>query len=214
MVKHDAHVREWQEKNDSYVGWYDATIEANHWFALAVVEPSEAAMLLCQFNPNTDSLASAEQSENEETSPEQLKQLRGRFEDLQKTAPQCRSLVDWLDFAIRAGLKHHSWARRYQEALGAGLGDTTSATAVLLAPVSASGGVAAPKQRAQENRIVELLRKQGHDPLKLPSRMPGKPGHKAEIRMMALLEPALFTQKTFDTAWQRLRDAGDISDGE
>lgn len=214
MEKHDAHVLAQQEQNDSYVGWYDATIGAGNWFAMSDVSPVDAAMLLCQFNPNTDNPERAEQFENEDISPGHLKQLRRRFEDLQKTEPRHRSLVDWLEFANEAGLKHHSWPRRYQEALRAGLGDTTSATAVLLAPVSASGGVVAPKQRAQENRIVELLREKGHDPLKLPSRIPGKPGHKAEIKMMALLEPALFTQKTFDTAWQRLRDAGDISDGE
>lgn len=79
---------------------------------------------------------------------------------------------------------------------------------------SASGGVAPPKQRTQENRIVELLMAQGHDPLTLPSRVPGKPGLKAEIKKLALLEPALFTAKTFDTAWQRARDVGRVSGGE
>ena len=127
-----------EEKNDSYVGWYDATIEANHWFALSVVEPSEAAMLLCQFNPNTDSVASAEQSENEETSPEQFKQLMRRFEDLQKTAPQCRSLGDWLDFASGAGLRHHSWTQSYQEAQRAGLRDTTPASDAPVPAITAS----------------------------------------------------------------------------
>lgn len=78
----------------------------------------------------------------------------------------------------------------------------------------ARGGVAPPKQRTQENRIVELLTAQGYNPLTLPSRVPGKPGPKAEIKKLALLEPALFTAKTFDTAWQRARDDGRISGGE
>lgn len=150
MVEHDAHVREWQELCEiHHIGWYDATIEAGHWFALAAVEPSEAAMLLCQFNPNADSLASAEQSENEETSPEQLKRLRRRFEDLQNTVPLCRSLAAWLEFAIGANLKHHSWARRYRDALQAGARSTTPAPVVPVpaTPGSASSGVKPPPLR-------------------------------------------------------------------
>lgn len=70
---------------------------------------------------------------------------------------------------------------------------------------------ALPKQRAQEARILELLKAQGYEPLALAQRKPGKPGPKAEIRTLALNEPAMFTPKTFDTAWQRLRDANEIA---
>lgn len=75
---------------------------------------------------------------------------------------------------------------------------------------------AAPKlkQRAQEDRILELLRSKGHDPLHLPERKPGKRGVKFEIRKLALLERSLFTAKTFDTAWQALRDADHMAGGD
>ena len=77
-----------------------------------------------------------------------------------------------------------------------------------------AGNVAVPKQRAQERRIIELLRAQGYEPQALAHRAPGKPGAKAEIRTLALNEPALFTTKTFDTAWQRLRDGGELAGAE
>lgn len=73
---------------------------------------------------------------------------------------------------------------------------------------------AIPKQRAQEARILELLRAQGYDPLTLAQRAPGKPGPKAEIKSLALNEPKLFTSKTFDTAWERLRGANEIAGAE
>lgn len=70
------------------------------------------------------------------------------------------------------------------------------------------------KQRVQENRIVELLVAQGHDPLALPARQPGKSGAKAEIKKLALLEPALFSKSSFVKAWDRLRGGGLVIDGE
>ena len=78
--------------------------------------------------------------------------------------------------------------------------------------ISEAPNVAKPKQRVQELRILELLILKKYDPLKLPFRVPGKGGAKAEIRKLALSEPAIFTAKTFDTAWQRLRDDGSIGD--
>ena len=88
--------------------------------------------------------------------------------------------------------------------------DTQAAPAVA---ESASSGAAPPKQRAQENRILALLNAQGYNPLLLPSMVSGKSGIKAKIRRLALVERTLFTAKTFDTAWQRVRDDGRISDG-
>ena len=93
-------------------------------------------------------------------------------------------------------------------------------TAATPAPVGADGdGPVKPnapglKQPAQENRILELLKSKGNDPLKLPDRQRGKGGPKAAIKKLALLEPALFTNKTFDTAWERLRGEGRIAGGE
>ena len=79
------------------------------------------------------------------------------------------------------------------------------------APVAGAAPVAVPKQRAQESRILELLKDQGYDPLKLSQRRPGKPGPKAELRTLALNEPALFTNSSFDKAWERLRSEGAVA---
>jgi len=71
-----------------------------------------------------------------------------------------------------------------------------------------------PKQRAQEQRILQLLNAQGYTPQALTQRAPGKPGPKAEIRSLAMNEKNTFSTKTFDTAWQRLRDSGEIGGAE
>lgn len=74
--------------------------------------------------------------------------------------------------------------------------------------------IAVPKQRLQELRIIELLLAQGYKPTALEARAPGKPGPKAEIRTLAMNEPKLFTRKTFETAWQRLRNDHAIAGAE
>lgn len=171
MEKYDGHVQAQQahqaqqEQPDLFVGWYDSVMSASHWFAMSVVEPVDAAMLLCQFNPDTDNQESAEQSENEEIKAGDFKKLKRRFEDLHQTKSQNRSLADWLDLAIRAGLKHHSWARRYQEALGAGLRHTPSAsdthTPVSAITANTLGGVEPWKEeaRARAYKIIERDRR-------------------------------------------------------
>lgn len=87
---------------------------------------------------------------------------------------------------------------------------TTSAPALTESAVS---DVAPLKQRNQERRILELLKVKGYEALALPSRSPGKPGAKSEIKKLAVLESKLFSSKSFDTAWQRLRDDGDVAGG-
>lgn len=84
----------------------------------------------------------------------------------------------------------------------------------LLTDVTPVVMAAAPKQRMQEQRIVDMLKEQDHDPLNLPKRGPGRSGAKAEIRAIALLEPALFSKNSFDKAWDRLRKGGEIVGGE
>jgi hypothetical protein len=82
------------------------------------------------------------------------------------------------------------------------------------APVAVVSSVAPPKQRAQESRILELLTAQGYVPMRLSQRTPGKPGPKAEIRTLALTEPALFSAKSFEKAWERLRNEGAVAGAE
>jgi hypothetical protein len=78
-----------------------------------------------------------------------------------------------------------------------------------------AGTVPLQKQRAQEIKILQLLKEKGHDPLKLPTRDKGKRGIKSEIRVIALAaKPVIFTINSFDKAWQRLRDGCEIGGGE
>ena len=78
--------------------------------------------------------------------------------------------------------------------------------------VMAATGAPPLKQRSQEARILELLKAQGYDPKNLSIRIQGKPGSKAKIRKLALTEAKLFTSSSFDKAWERLRNAGEIAD--
>lgn len=69
-----------------------------------------------------------------------------------------------------------------------------------------------PKQRsqAQDEAIVQEIKRQQLDPLALPKNQPGKPGVKKSIRA-ALDGKGLFTGNTvFDRAWERLSSNGEI----
>jgi|TARA_B110000971_G_scaffold154701_1_gene158118 hypothetical protein len=80
-----------------------------------------------------------------------------------------------------------------------------------LAAQAPTAFVAAPKMRAQEVRIIELLKAQGHDPLFLPARKKEGPGVKAFIKVIALREPALFSDSSFNKAWDRLSGRKEIA---
>lgn len=63
----------------------------------------------------------------------------------------------------------------------------------------------------QENAIVEAIVQLGHDPLKLPSRPPGKSGAKAQVRGRLNPPSPLFpSDKVFDKAWERLKKDGQL----
>jgi hypothetical protein len=65
--------------------------------------------------------------------------------------------------------------------------------------------------RAQERRILEIIRALGYDPKNLPKNKSGRPGVKAAVRKAA--GKALFQSgKVFDLAWERLRNDGSILD--
>jgi len=168
MEKHDAHVQAHQgqqEEAEFFVGWCDNDIGASHWFSMSAVKPVDAAMLLCKYNPDTDSPEKAEQSENDEIRAGDFKRLKRRFEDLHQSKSQSRSLADWLVFAIRAGLKHHSWARRYEEALRMGQRNTPSASGTPVSAITAStlGGVEPWKEEARVRayKIIDRDRRKG-----------------------------------------------------
>lgn len=94
--------------------------------------------------------------------------------------------------------------------------------AALIACISATGAVpVAPIKRtkpvarstAQDEAILEAIRRLGHDPLALPKPLAGKGGVKADIRASCLSSKDVFLSKgVFDDAWQRLRDQKAIGD--
>jgi len=68
------------------------------------------------------------------------------------------------------------------------------------------------KQNAQEHRILEIIRDEGFIPNALPINAAGLPGVKAEVCKKALKEPALFSKRSFDKAWERLRCSGQLDE--
>jgi hypothetical protein len=371
MALHNAHVVCYLLESG---GWYEQTLEADHWASLGDVTSTDAAMLLCQFNPHAKTYESAKLSTTDELRPEHLIRLAERLADIDKADHRKRTLRDWHQTARDKELVYHSWIDGYMEmtatpkvavspsskpqtAPGVSQQQPTTPNhqstkasiddALCLTVAEASnelyekrvpssnghpaaspematralkaayklalshyqaisdvdldavpdkwtlrppmpkgaiqsadmqkcertlehelkGGtfsawlaysptdfdaqmferleiqrwieaikiqsehelkkevpkeqtaapapvgdtsVAVPKQRAQENEILKLLKTQGYDPLKLEARQPGKPGPKAEIRTLALHSPKLFTQSSFDKAWERLRSDGAV----
>lgn len=82
----------------------------------------------------------------------------------------------------------------------------------LLAPEDAAPGRAhLPKQRAQEKAILDELYRLGHDRLALPEHPQGQPGIKSAVRKATTARKDLFPSVvTFNKAWERLREAGEI----
>jgi hypothetical protein len=67
-----------------------------------------------------------------------------------------------------------------------------------------------PRGAAQDSAILKAISELGHDPIRLPSNPPGKPGVKASVRG-ALKGNALFVgNSVFDKAWERLTASREI----
>lgn len=92
--------------------WYDATLDADHWWRLTSVTPYEAAMLHCRFNPHDDN-SSPLTTTTDLTTPDDYKKLLRVFEDLALTTPLTRSLADWLEVAKTSKLRFHEWIMTY-----------------------------------------------------------------------------------------------------
>ncbi|MDQ0027756.1 hypothetical protein J2X90_005592 [Variovorax paradoxus] len=90
------------------------------------------------------------------------------------------------------------------------MADTTDAAENAGAPLELPMQ-ALPKFQLQEKKILALLREMGLDPKSLPAREKGKPGCKAEAKKTALVDRRLFTDKSFDKAWERLRGGGELA---
>jgi hypothetical protein len=82
------------------------------------------------------------------------------------------------------------------------------------AVVNVGVSIAQPKQRAQETQILERLKTNGYDPLKLAQGTPGRAGPKSAIRQLVMTKPTIFTKSSFDKAWERLRSDGSVADAE
>jgi hypothetical protein len=98
------------------VGWFDSTMHADQWVAMASVSPREAASLLCQCDPldaNTDPALTS----NRETSPADFSLMVRVFEDEATKSAGPRALTDWMDVARSRGCRVHSWLQTYLSAV-------------------------------------------------------------------------------------------------
>jgi hypothetical protein len=98
------------------VGWFDTTMHADQWFAMASVSPREAAALLCQCDP-LDANAAPESTSNGETTPEDFWLMVRVFEDETTRNVGPHNLADWLTVARSRGCRTHSWGAAYLEAV-------------------------------------------------------------------------------------------------
>lgn len=69
------------------------------------------------------------------------------------------------------------------------------------------------RQQLQEEAIIDSLITKGFDPKNLPPRPNGGSGAKAVAREHCLQNRSLFTVKTFNSAWDRLREQKEIIGG-
>lgn len=156
-----------QEAAEGLVGWFDATIDAAHWFSLNDVLPHHAAMLLCQFDPNDEQLEQAQLTTTDATEPRDLVRLVQRFEDLARTSPRPRPLLQWLQEARQMGVRYHPWVDEYVDAVGLER-HAQSASAVVLAASVVSRPAAPVRHRLQTKTeplraVIELAKKKAVD---------------------------------------------------
>lgn len=81
-----------------------------------------------------------------------------------------------------------------------------------LRPALLSSGPRVPKQRTQEEHILMLIKEAGFSPTQLPKWKSNGPGVKAQVKVQALKDTSTFSTKSFELAWQRLRDDGRIAE--
>jgi len=96
------------------VAWADATLHASRWFTQADVSPVDAAMLLCDQNPDDDdAISKVEAVTTEHTNPKHFRALRAAFQDLKDAEPRATSLETWVLRARALGLHYHPWVDAY-----------------------------------------------------------------------------------------------------
>ena len=107
-----------QEAAEHEAAWFDATLDADRFFAMEHVTPVQAAMLLCQLNPFNSTESDAESCTTGSTGPRDFKRLRLTFADINQSRPARRSLPAWMAIAAGANLTVHPWAQRYAQLHG------------------------------------------------------------------------------------------------
>jgi len=117
---------------------------------LADVDPVKAAMLLCQFSPNSETLSEAESNSTDETKPRDFAKLRQRFEDLSGAKPQPRTLRDWLQVAKEMQMHYHSWINKYVEAVALMTPDASPESPLSVAPAAQAAPPALAPSEADE----------------------------------------------------------------
>ncbi|MDQ0608004.1 hypothetical protein QFZ83_002175 [Variovorax sp. W1I1] len=201
-----------EAQNREYiVAWWDADLQATQWFGLSRLTALEAALLLCNLNPKHSEILTVMLRTEGEPKADDFKLMRRVFEDVALDGVP-RSLRQWLEVANQRKLKHHSWVDQYLMALGEAAEERSRTDPpVATIPVTSTPTQPLQKQIAQRNRILQLIKEQGFDPLNLPERPKGGAGAKAAVKKIALTETTLFSASSFEKAWESLRGAGEVA---
>jgi hypothetical protein len=194
-----------EERMDAHAGHHIGYYEVRHgkghvqmWLEMSVVSPGDAAQLLHGENPTVIKVYDL---------GDVFGNMKKSFEDVARDGRN-RDLRDWIAVARQQNL--HAVCIDGWEACATVLTQYQPRKVVHVSS-DASGDVAPLKQRNQERRILGLLKQMKFDTLNLPPRDKGKSGLKRKILEEALKEPKLFSKKSFDHAWQRLRNDGSIA---
>jgi hypothetical protein len=105
--------REAPEEPEFLTDWYDSTLNASRWLRRKIVTAEQAAILLCEMNPDDTTVDDARRSANLETGPSHFKDLLDFFGDAHQLDPSFRTLLQWVELARSEGLKYHSWVDCY-----------------------------------------------------------------------------------------------------
>lgn len=134
--------------------WWDATLEADHWFSLAAISPLQAALLLSGFNPHDGGL----ERHRADTSFNDLQTLHERFVDSASTDCRVRDLKAWLEQAESQALKHTPWARHYLDSMADTRGGQDCDEKVEGAPVGKVSGRTPSWWKVAGPYVLELVR--------------------------------------------------------
>jgi hypothetical protein len=209
LDSHEPKIRFRFSAND-VVEWWCHTLDAMTWWKRRNVSPRDAAILLCRQNP-LDPDVDPDRTSTDETTPADFRRLVLAFDDAANSDSRRRTLRDWVSIAEAEGLRFHSWIRDWVSAMAPDMGSTPPAE---IASEPASSQKHIPKQRAQEDAILEALSKRNIQPLSVPVAKKGKAGVKDEIRtaLVSRRKDLFPSTGTFNKAWKRLREDKRIAD--